>query len=202
MYPRASALAPALALGLALAAAAIAAETAPPSKAARVAVSQGPIKISAAHAELEQREVALYQGNVRLTNNELTLTGDRLELRQPVRGQFEAKLTGKPARLVHAATGELPEMAASAAQITYDTRQAYVDLTGGVALSRGADTLSSESLHYDVAARRISATGAGNGQVQITIQPGSLEPGLPPQEKKPKAEQNGASAPKPKRKGH
>jgi lipopolysaccharide export system protein LptA len=150
----------------------------------KAAITQGPIKISAERAELEQREVALYQGNVKLTSNELTLTGERLELRQPARGQFQARLTGKPARIVHAAAGELPPMAATASEINYDTKAAQVDLTGGVQLERGRDTLSSDSLHYDVAARRISASGVGKGQVQITIQPGSINaPGLVPQEK-------------------
>ena len=140
----------------------------------RIAHVDGPIKISAAHAELSQREVALYTGNVKLTSNELTLTGDRLELRQPARGQFEARLTGRPARVMHAAVGADPPMSASASEIVYDTRKAQMDLTGGVSLSRGTDTLSSDTLHYDIAARRINASAAGKGQVQLTIQPENL----------------------------
>lgn len=149
---------------------------------ARIALTRGPIKISAARAELEQREVALYQGNVRLTSQQLTLSGDRLELRQPSRGQFEARLTGKPAHLTHAAEGEAPAMAATASVIVYDTRNSQIDLTGGVSLTRGTDVLTSDSLRYDVAARRISASGLGAGQVEITIQPpaGALPQTKPP----------------------
>lgn len=183
MHPRASV---ALLLGMT----ALVATAAPDKKTQAViarekaAVTQGPIKISAERAELEQREVALYQGNVKLTSDALTLTGERLELRQPAKGQFEARLTGRPAKLVHAAVGDVPPMAATAGEIFYDTRAAQVDLSGGVQLERGSDTLSSDSLHYDVAARRITASGIGKGQVQITIQPGSINaPGLLPQEK-------------------
>jgi lipopolysaccharide transport protein LptA len=157
------------------------------AKAQRVALVNGPIKITAAHAELAQREVALYQGNVKLTSSAMVLTGDRLELRQPARGQFEARLTGKPARLTHAAMGDAPAMSASASSIVYDTRRAQVDMSGGVALTRGTDTLASDSMHYDVAARHISATGAGKGQVQITIQPENLPSsvsGKPPEKTK------------------
>ena len=58
----------------------------------------GPIKITAERAELERREYALYRGRVKLVSQDLVLTGDRLELRQPAKGQFEARLTGTPAR--------------------------------------------------------------------------------------------------------
>lgn len=154
--------------------------------AAKASVTSGPIKITAARAELDQREVALYQGDVKLTSNELTLAGDKLELRQPSRGQFEAKLTGKPAKLTHAATAIAPAMSASASEIHYDTRTAIVDLTGGVSLLRQGDTLVSDSIRYDVAARKISATGAGKGQVQITIQPQNLPSSVPGKNETPK----------------
>jgi lipopolysaccharide transport protein LptA len=183
MFQRASA-----ALGLALlAAAATAADTsAKPAPKVQMAVPRGPIKITAERADLEQRETALYRGNVKLTSAELTLTGDRLELKQPAKGQFEARLTGAPAHLNHAGTADLPPVSASAAQIVYDTRTAVVDLSGGVQMTRGEDTLSSDSLSYNLAARRISAAGVGKGQVQIVIQP----QGVPAQERKPTVPQN------------
>src|SRR5689334_13275165 len=83
---------------------------------------RGPIKITAERAELERREYALYRGHVRLTSADMVLTGDRLELRQPARGQYEARLTGAPARLDHAGDDKNPPVSASATQIVYDTR--------------------------------------------------------------------------------
>ena len=132
---------------------------------------RGPIKITAERAELERREYALYRGHVRLTSADMVLTGDRLELRQPVRGQYEARLTGAPARLDHAGDDKNPPVSASATQIVYDTRTATVDLSGGVQLARGTDQLNSGSVRYDIDARRISADGTGAGQVHITITP-------------------------------
>ena len=64
-----------------------------------------------------------------------------------------------------------PPVTASASQIVYDTRTATVDLSGGVQLARGTDQLSSGQVTYNLAARRITASGDGASQVHITIQP-------------------------------
>lgn len=172
MRPRASLLA------LLLAASAIAQD--PPAPAAPAAKPpaakgdvrvRGPVKITAERADLEQREVALYRGNVKLTSAELELSGDRLELRQPAKGQFQATLTGKPARLKHKAVGQAPPVDASAGQIDYDSRSGIIQMSGGAQLERTGDVVTSDSIRYNVAARRISATGARGAPVQILIQP-------------------------------
>jgi lipopolysaccharide transport protein LptA len=150
---------------------------------------RGPIKITAERAELERREYALYRGRVKLVSEDMVLTGDRLELRQPARGEFEARLTGAPARLDHPGNAKGPPVTASAAQIVYDTRTATVDLSGGVQLARGTDLLSSGQVSYNLTARRITAAGDGTNQVHITIEPPqNTQPPSPPSAKpKPKA---------------
>jgi lipopolysaccharide export system protein LptA len=153
--------------------AAAAAAEAPPAGKSRpeLRAPTGPVRITADRADLERREMALYRGNVRLVSAELELSGDRLELRQPARGEFQAVLTGRPARLVHRAVGEAPPIAASASRIVYDTRLARVEMSGAVQLARGSDTVSSEVVRYDVAARRISAEGTGGNPVRMVIEP-------------------------------
>lgn len=171
------------------------ATTPPPATAKRPATSlrlpRGPIKITAERADLEQRETALYRGNVRLTAQGLELRGDRLELRQPAAGQFQATLTGKPARLHHAGEADVPPITASAGRIVYDTRLQLITMTGGVQLERGADSVRGESLRYDLASRRISASGTDSRQVQIVIQP----PPAAGEENSPAVPQNGAPPP-------
>jgi len=171
MRPRASALALALAAMASLAAAALPPQPQKTSRPAADVRLKSPIKITAERAELERREFALYRGRVRLVSDDMVLTGDRLELRQPGQGQFEARLTGAPARLDHPGDAQGPPVTASATEIVYDTRTATVDLSGGVQLARGTDQLNSGSVRYDVDARRISADGANAGQVHITITP-------------------------------
>jgi len=194
MFRKASAMALAMALLASLATAT--AEQAPAKAAARPGPAaarpaatdarlRGPIKITAERAELEHREYALYRGSVRLVSQDMVLTGDRLELRQPGRGQYEARLTGKPARFDHAGDARGPPVSASAAQIVYDTRTATVDLTGGVQLAHGTDQLSSGQVRYNLAARRISASGSGDSQVHITITPPPENAGEKPQNAAP-----------------
>jgi lipopolysaccharide export system protein LptA len=158
-----------------------------PARAPEVRLA-GPLKITAERAELERREYALYRGRVKLVSQDMVLTGDRLELRQPGKGQFEARLTGTPARLDHAGDAKALPVSASAAQIVYDTRTATVALSGGVQLARGGDQLSGTEVRYNLAARRISAAGAGGTQVQLTITPAEPQPeAAAPPPVKPKA---------------
>jgi len=160
-------------LAAAVSSVAVAAPSLPPApaKPAPDVRLTGPIKITAERAELERREYALYRGRVKLVSQDMVLTGDRLELRQPAKGQFEARLTGAPARLDHPGDAEGPPVSASAAQIIYDTRSATVELSGGVQLARGTDQLTSSQVRYNLAARRITANSGGEGQVQIVITP-------------------------------
>jgi len=180
-------------LGMTLAVSAAAQPAVPTRTSAAPATAtrlKGPIKITAERADLERKEYALYRGRVRLESNDMVMTGDRLELRQPDRGEFEARLTGTPARLDHRGDDKgAPPLTASAEQIVYDTRTATVDLSGGVQLARGTDVLNSGNVRYNAAARRITANGDGASQVHITITPPQND------EPEPKVE---APVPKPK----
>lgn len=133
---------------------------------------QGPIQVSARHAEFDERgKRMLYRGDVRLVSNELELRGDRLELVQSGRGLYQARITGTPARLLHAAVGDAPALSARAQEITYDTRASTVALNGRAVLNRGDDELEGERIRYNAATRRIQASGANGGQVRLVIQP-------------------------------
>ncbi len=169
MRPRVSVPALALAAVASLATASVPAQTRTVARPATEVRLRGPIKITAERAELERREYALYRGRVKLVSEDMVLTGDRLELRQPDRGQFEVRLTGAPARLDHPGDAQGPPVSASATEIVYNTRTATVDLSGSVQLARGDDQLSGNQVRYYLAARRISAEGSDNGQIQLTI---------------------------------
>jgi lipopolysaccharide export system protein LptA len=147
----------------------------------------GPVKITADRAEWAKGGSMVYTGNVRLESGDLKLSGDRLTLKQFEDGQFEARVDGKPAMLDHAglaAVGskgnERPPVSARATQLTYDSREEIVDVTGEALLTRGTDKITGENIRYDVSQRRIEAKAAEGGQVQIELQP-------PPRKPKPGA---------------
>lgn len=156
---------------------------------------KGPIKVTSQRADIdEQGKLMLYRGNVLLVSGQLELKGERLELRQPVPGQFEANLTGKPARLMQQGQKKTPPMSASAAQIVYNTRAATLELSGGATLSRGPDVLTGDSIRYDLASRRISASGTDGEQIKFVIQPPQDSP-APANDKKSPEPKNSPADP-------
>lgn len=163
------------ALGLALAAGLAAAQQGAGSLAEGLRPS-GPVTVTADRAEWEQDGAMVYTGTVALTSDTLQLSGERLELRQHDNGEFEATITGSPARLSHPGMrnrrGEQgPPVSAQARTLHYDSRSSVVDIQGQARLTRGQDEVQGEQIRYDVAQRRIRAAGGEGGQVRIVIQP-------------------------------
>jgi lipopolysaccharide export system protein LptA len=137
----------------------------------------GPVTITADTADLLRHGRMVYTGRVRLQFDGMDLRGNRLELRQLPDNHFEAHLTGAPARFRHAAEdGVGPEVNGEAQNINYDSISQIADLSGGVQLTRGTDSLAGDTLRYETAARRIIASGGAGGQVRIVIQPPRDDP--------------------------
>jgi lipopolysaccharide transport protein LptA len=134
----------------------------------------GPIDITADHLESVVGNTAVYTGNVKLVSNTLKLDGDRLELRQYGKGQYEAHLTGNPGHMNHAGAGpDNPPVDARAKILNYDMRDGYVDLIGDAYLKRCNDTINAETMRYNVATHSYDATRGDGGQVHIILQPDS-----------------------------
>lgn len=143
----------------------------------------GPVTLTSDKAELVQGNSAIYTGNVVLTSDTLKLEGDRVELKQYPGGQYEAKITGGPARMNHAGNGvDNPAVAARAKTLNYDSRNGVLDLLSDAYVLRGTDEITGDTIKYDVRERRIQASGGDGGQVKIIIQPASNDatPAPPP----------------------
>jgi len=141
----------------------------------------GPVTLTSDKAELVQGNSAIYTGNVVLTSDTLKLEGDRVELKQFGGGQYEAKITGGPARMNHAGTGvDNPAVAARAKTLKYDSRSGILDLITDAFVMRGDDEITGNTIKYDVKERRIQASGGDGGQVKIIIQPAKDEPAAAP----------------------
>ena len=136
----------------------------------------GPVTITADRAEWSNTGVMIYTGNVSLVSDKLKMSGERLELTQFPGNQYTTKITGTPAHLEHAGEpndkGEpTPTVTADASTLFYDSRTSVVDVIGNARMTGGKDEVTGSNIHYNVAERRIQATGGDSGQVRIVIQP-------------------------------
>jgi lipopolysaccharide export system protein LptA len=187
--PLAGSLVAVLLLPAAVGAAAVGTKTAPIDRTDLVKLPKpadlkptGPVTLTSDKAELVQGNAAVYTGNVVLTSDTLKLEGDRIELKQYPGGQYEAKITGGPARMNHAGNGvDNPAVAARARTLNYDSRSGVLDLLSEAYVLRGSDEITGDTIKYDVNQRRIQASGGDGGQVKIIIQPSSTDtPSAPP----------------------
>lgn len=137
-----------------------------------------PIEIQADQVELDDETgIAVYEGNVRLDQGSLRVTAHRLTIhtrQQEVdRIVAEGQEQGEPARY-----RQIPERGASpieahARSITYRAGSQQVELSGRAHLRQLEDTFAGDRITYDIRERRITASGASDGEpVTMTIQPG------------------------------
>lgn len=131
----------------------------------------GPITITAKTGEW-QEGVMIYTGQVVMLSKTLELRGARLELRQTggKKNPYEITITGSPATLKH--LGDTPKDAVvngRAGKMIYRSQTQTIQLTGEAHLERNKDELNGEDVRYDVASRRVQASGGDKGQVRIVI---------------------------------
>ncbi len=163
-----------LALGLALSAAALAQTAtakAGKSGAQRDQRVSGPITITAKNGEWQEGSM-IYTGDVVMISRTLELRGARLELAQSggKKNPYVITITGAPATLKH--LGQTPQDAVvngRSAKIVYRSANQNIQLSGDAHLDRDKDELNGEDILYDVANRRVQASGGANGQVRIVI---------------------------------
>jgi len=141
----------------------------------------GEITVYADKIEWEQAGVTRGAGNVRLSSDTMEIRGEVAELKQYDDGRLsQAHVTGDPVQLTDAATDTSPAITAHAKKADYDAKTSIVELTGNAVLTRGNDKITGENIRYDVAQRRVQASGGGSGQVKIVIQPATPKPSKAP----------------------
>jgi len=162
----------ALALGLSVASTA-SAQTAAPAKSSKSSPQKvsGPITITAKSGEWQDGNM-IYTGDVVMISKTLELRGARLELEQSggKKNPYVITITGSPATLKH--LGQTPQddvINGRSAKIVYRSESQSVQLTGDAHLDRDKDEVNGEDIRYDVANRRVQASGGEKGQVRIVI---------------------------------
>lgn len=137
-----------------------------------------PIQIEANAMQLDQvRQVAIYEGNVILTQGTLLLSADRLTIRQDAQGFHSGEATGRPVRFRQKVEGQDLYVEGQANRIEYDARAETVRLIGEARLKRGQDDLRGHVITYHTATQVYQAQGGSaggeSGRVRAVIQPRS-----------------------------
>ncbi len=133
-----------------------------------------PIKVYAQMIEIDDRTgIALYRGDVSLTDGVLSIKADRIEAKF-VEGEIETfHAYGKPTTVDNRPKDPEEEMIhATADRLKYHVKSRKLDLFGDVKFRQGESKLSCPEIHYDLDARRFLARGNdAQERCFISIQP-------------------------------
>lgn len=131
----------------------------------------GPITITAKTGEWQDGNM-IYTGDVVMISKTLELRGARLELQQTggKKNPYVITITGSPATLKHLGqTEQDPVVNGRSKTMVYRSATQNIQLTGEAHLERAKDELNGDDIRYDVASRRVQASGGDKGQVRIVI---------------------------------
>lgn len=134
-----------------------------------------PIHIQADQVKVSQRmDKSVYTGQVVISQGPVTLHGDKLVVYRIHHDEIRAVLTGDPAHLRRQSPQEQP-ITGHAQRIVYNSAQDLVTLQGNAFLKQGGNTLSSNTIRYNLATATTTAGRSEDGRVRITLHPGTLD---------------------------
>jgi lipopolysaccharide export system protein LptA len=146
-----------------------------------------PTQIEADHMTSDEvRRVAIFEGNVVVTQGTITVRADRIVVRQDADQLRHITATGNPVRLRERADGVGGKPGAwidgQAQRVEIDERDEKVDLFDNARVTRDGDEVRGEHIALDQRAESFSVTGgaqAPEGRVRAVIQPKTQAPANP-----------------------
>jgi len=154
------------------------------SAAAEKADRDKPVNLEADRVTIDDsKKIALFEGNVVLTQGTLRIRGDRMEVRQDKEGFRQGITWGRPAHFRQKREGYDEYIEGSAERIEYDGRAESVQMFDRAQLKRGQDEVRGNYISYDARSEFFQVTGAGTsaatgdsgGRVRAVIQPKARE---------------------------
>jgi lipopolysaccharide export system protein LptA len=153
------------------------------SAAAEKADRDKPVNLEADRVTIDDtKKIALFEGNVVLTQGTLQIRGDRMEVRQDKDGFRQGTTWGGPAHFRQKRDGVDEYIEGWAERIEYDGRAESVQMFNRAQLKRGQDEVRGNYISYDSRSEFFQVTGAGSpaaesgGRVRAVIQPKSKDP--------------------------
>lgn len=141
-----------------------------------------PIQIEADSLRMDDvRKIAVYEGNVILTQGSMSIAADRIDVRQDDQGMTAGEATGRPVRFQQKMEGRDGYLEAQAYRLDYDARSEVMKLVGAAHIRQGGDDLRGGTIIYDLRTERYQAQGTSGdgkqGRVRAVIQPRSQPEG-------------------------
>lgn len=131
----------------------------------------------------DAKKVAIYEGNVVLTQGTLLLTADRLDVRQDDNGftSSEAHGLSKPVYFRQKQESKDQYIEGVGNRIEYDAAKDIVKLIGSARVKRGDEEVRGNLIVYDAKTETYRAVGAaqegGSGRVRAVIKPRQKDAG-------------------------
>jgi lipopolysaccharide export system protein LptA len=143
-----------------------------------------PVNLEADQVTIDDsKQIALFEGNVVLTQGTLQIRGDRMQVRQDQEGFRHGTTWGSPAHFRQKREGFDEYIEGWAERIEYDGRAESMQMFNGAQLKRGQDEVRGNYISYDAKSEFFKVTGAGTeaaasgseGRVRAVIQPKSMD---------------------------
>jgi lipopolysaccharide export system protein LptA len=141
-----------------------------------------PLHIRAKNVDANEKTgVSVYRGNVVAIQGSFRLEAERLEVTMRDGQVDRLRAWGQPVR-VRSCSDKGEELRGRAQRAEYDGAKRRIDLYRDVELSRDADVVSGNVLHYSLDDETFSAEGDAGDQVTAVVQPKKPPPaaGAPP----------------------
>ena len=147
-----------------------------------------PVNLEADRVTIDDaKQLAVFEGNVVLTQGTLQIRGDRMEVRQDKEGFKQGTTWGNPASFRQKREGYDEYIEGWAARIEYDGRVETLQMYTRAQLKRAQDEVRGDYISYDARSEFFQVTGGPKtatpdnpgGRVRAVIQPKSKDKPAP-----------------------
>ena len=132
-----------------------------------------PLNVRAATVNVDEKSgIAVYRGNVVMTQGSLRLEADRLEVRTDKNRRLQTLIaTGRPARLRGFTENRDEELQADAERVVYQAAKREIEMSGNAWARQGTDEFRAEHIYYGIDDKQLIAKGGPDGRVHVIFQP-------------------------------
>ena len=145
----------------------------PPASQAFEQDQDQPMRINARAIEANEKTgVTVYRDNVSFEQGGLSIRADRVEIHAPQHQAESIVATGKPVKVRQHQQDQADDFLAEANRLEFHVAQQELIMSDNVTLRRGKDIFTSDTLHYNLNKKTLSAEGGdADGRISAIIQP-------------------------------